>query len=143
MLAKDGRYFGRLLNGYQGVTQGHFLSSTIFNMVVGVVIRHWVRVVTPSEEIAGGLGLTIIDLATYFYADNGLMASTQLERLQRKFDVLAGLFDRVVLRKNTTKTVGMVCQPCHAPGRGLEEAYARWVTGKSKMYQERQWRLLE
>ena len=57
MLAKDGRYFGRLLNGYQGVTQGHLLSSTIFNMVVGVVIRHWVRVVTPSEEITGGVAL--------------------------------------------------------------------------------------
>ena len=80
-------------------------------------------VVTPSEEVTGGLGLTITNLATYFYADNGLVASTQLERLPREFDILTGLFDRVVLRKNTEKTVGMVYQPCHTMRGMSEEAY--------------------
>ena len=64
----------------------------------------------------GGLGLTIIDLEAYLCADNGLMASTYPERLQRAFDVLLDLFNWVGLRKNTAKTVGIVCQPCHAPG---------------------------
>ena len=50
-------------------------------MVVGAIIRHWVTVVTPSEEGIGGLGLTIIDLSKYLYADDGIVASTQPERL--------------------------------------------------------------
>ena len=80
-------------------------------MVVYAVIFHWVMVVMPTEEGMGGLGLTIIDLAAYFYADDGLLVSTQPERLQSLFDVLTDLFDCSVLRTNTAKTVGIVCQP--------------------------------
>ena len=75
--------------------------------------------VTPTEAGTGGLGLTIINLTAYFYADDGLVASTQPERLHREFDVLTGLFDRVGLRNNMAKTAGMVCQPCHMPGGGV------------------------
>ena len=77
-------------------------------MVIDAVIRHWVTVVTPTETGTGGLGLTIIDLAAYFYTDDGLVASTQPEKLKRAFDVLTGLLDRVGLRTNTENTVGMV-----------------------------------
>ena len=35
----------------------------IFNGVLDAVIRHWVTLVTPTEEGTGGLGLNIIDLA--------------------------------------------------------------------------------
>ena len=45
-------------------------------MVVNAVIRHWVTVVRPTEAGTGGLGLTIIDLAAYFYANDGLVKST-------------------------------------------------------------------
>ena len=81
MVAKARGYFGRLFKGYQGVIQGNPLPSMIFNMVVGAVMCRWVTVVTPSEEVTGRLGLTITNLATYLYADNDLVASTQLERL--------------------------------------------------------------
>ena len=80
------------------------------------VIGQWVTVVTPSEAGTGGLGLMIKDLDEYFYLDDGLVASTQLKRLQRAFDVLTGFFDHVGMQKNTAKTVGMVYQPCPAPG---------------------------
>ena len=66
-------------------------------MVVDAVIRHLVMVVTLSEAGTGGLRLTIIDLAAYFYAENSLVASTQRERLQRAFEILTGLFGRVRL----------------------------------------------
>ena len=85
------------------------MSSTIFNVVIDAVIFHWVTLVTPSEADTGGLGMIILDLVSYFYAYNVLVASTQLERLQSAFDILAGLFDRVGLRTKTVKTVGMVC----------------------------------
>ena len=93
-------------------------------MIVDSIIRHWVKVVTPTEAGTGGLGLIIIDLAAYFYAGDGLVAPTQPEILQRSFDVLTRLFDRVSLQTNMTKTVGMVCQPCHTPGGMSEDAYA-------------------
>ena len=80
--------------------------------------------VTPTEAGTRGLGLTIIDLAAYFCVDDGLMKSTQPERLQSSFDVLTGLFDRFGLQTSTAKTVGVVCQPYHAPGGMLETAYA-------------------
>ena len=124
IVSKSGRYFGRLLKEYQGVTQGDPLSPTIFNVVLDAIICRWVTVVMPTEAGTGGLGLTIIDMAEYLYANDGLMSSTQPERLQRVFDVLASLFGRVGLRTNMAKTVGMVCHTCHAPGGMSEEAYA-------------------
>ena len=54
MVAKTCGYFVCLLKGYQGVMQGDPLSLTIFNMVVGAVIRHWLMVMTTSEEGTGG-----------------------------------------------------------------------------------------
>ena len=41
--------------------------------------------------------MKIIELAAYFYADDGLVASTQPERLEMAFDILTGLFNRFVL----------------------------------------------
>ena len=77
MVARAGGYFGRLFKGYGGVTQGNPLYTMIFNMVVYDIIRQWVTGVTTTEAVTGGLGLMIIDLASYFYADDGLVASTQ------------------------------------------------------------------
>ena len=95
--------------GYRGVTQVAPLSPTIFNVVVDTVICHLVTVVTPTEVGMVGLGMAIIDLAAYFYANNGPVALTQPEKLHRKFDLLTGLFDLVCVQSNTSKMVGMVC----------------------------------
>ena len=85
--------------------------------------------VTPTDAGIGGLGLVIIDLAAYFYSDNGLVALTQPESLKRMFDILIGLLGQVGLWTNTGETVAMVCQICHTPGRMSEEAYERRTTG--------------
>ena len=143
MVAKAGGYFVRPLKRYRGVMQGNPLSPTILNVVMDNVIRHWVMVVTPTEVGMGGLGLTIIDLVDYLYSDDALVASTQPEKLQRVFDVLTGLFNRVGLQTNTTRTFGMVCQSCHVPGRMFEEAYVKWTTGKVPNFWERQRRRVE
>ena len=117
MVSRGGEYFWILFKGYRGVIQGNPLSPTVFKMVVDAVIRYWVEVVVPTEDGTEGLGMLIQDLAAYLYANDGLIASTHLERLQRAFDVLAVLFERVSLRTNTRKTVNMACQPCHASGQ--------------------------
>ena len=59
--------------------------------------------------------MSIQDPMVHFYADDGTVASTQPERLQRVVDVLADLFDRIILCKNICKTVSMAFQPIHMP----------------------------
>ena len=43
MVANLGGYFGSSFQGFRGVTQGVPLSPTILNVVVGAVVRHWVK----------------------------------------------------------------------------------------------------
>ena len=44
-----GRYYGTPLKVHRRVTQVDHLPLTIFNMVVDVVIYHWVTLVTVEE----------------------------------------------------------------------------------------------
>ena len=44
MVARAVRYYWAAFKGDQGVTQVDPLSPTIFNIVVYVVVRHWVAV---------------------------------------------------------------------------------------------------
>ena len=46
--------------------------------------------------------------AALFYADNGMVALSYPCWFQAAFNILVGLFDRVGLRTNVGKTVGMV-----------------------------------
>ena len=91
----------------------------------------------------GGTWLVDKDLAEYFYADDGLVVWTQLERLQKEFDFLASLFGRVSLRENIRKMVSMACQPCHAPVRVSLEVYERWTTGTGPTFREPQRRRVD
>ena len=72
---------------------------------------------TPTADILEGIDMLIGELVAYFYSDDGLIASTQTERLLRAFDFLTSLFDHAGLRKNMKKTVSMACQTCHDPGQ--------------------------
>ena len=92
MVSRDGRYFGLPCKGCCRVTQGDPLSPTIFNVFMDAVIFHWVMVVEATKEGMEGIYLSIQYMASYFYANNVLIASPQPERLQRVSDVLTGLF---------------------------------------------------
>ena len=70
MVVKAGSYFDLLFKWDRGGMQGDPLYPTIFNVIVDAVIFHWVKVVTPTEVGTGKLGLTIIYLEDYFYAEN-------------------------------------------------------------------------
>ena len=76
--------------------------------------------------------------AEFFYADDGMVASTNPGWLQTAFDTLTGLFDRVGLKTNVQKTVGMVCHPCRAEGVQAEKAYTWRITGAGRSYKDRQ-----
>ena len=76
--------------------------------------------------------------ATFFYAVDGMVASTYPGWLQSSFDMLTGIFDLVGLRTNIRKTLGMVCRPCQAAGVQADEAYTDRMTGKERRSKERQ-----
>ena len=50
MVVRYGGYFGDPFKVHRGTTQGYPLSSTIFNVVVDSVLRHWVTMVSAAER---------------------------------------------------------------------------------------------
>ena len=50
MVANVGGYFGSSFQGFRVVTQGVPLSPTILNVVVGAVVRHWVKRIVESAD---------------------------------------------------------------------------------------------
>ena len=105
---------GVIMAPHSGATKksprGGPLSPTIFNMVVGTVIRHWVTLVEGEGVGPNGFRRAVQWLAEFFYANVVPLASPRPSRPQAALDVLEGLFDRVGFQTNVNKTVGMVCQ---------------------------------
>ena len=73
----------------------------------------------------------------FFYADNGIVASSEPQWIHGTFSTLVGLFDRVSLQNNVGKTVGMVCCPCQAAGAQSKAEYGQRMTGEGTSYRER------
>ena len=90
-----------------------------------------------EAETWGGRGREGRHQAALFYADDGMVASSDPRWLQWAFSTLVGLFDRVGLNTNTGKTVIMTCRPCTAAGNQSEEVYGRKMTGEVLMFRER------
>ena len=51
-----GGYYGSAFKGEHGVTQGDPLSPTIFNLVVDVVVLHWLEGLQVAREEKGTKG---------------------------------------------------------------------------------------
>ena len=134
MVAKAVRYHSSPFKGFCGVIQFKPLWTTIFNIIVEVVIQNWMIMVETKETVLEGLVIPIQRLVAYFYDKNILIVSTQAGCLQRAFNVLIQIFDCVSLNSNVKKTVIMVCQPCHYPGIMLIEVYTRWMKGEGPTY---------
>ena len=67
--------------------------------------------------------------STFYYADYGLVESTNLLWLQGAFNTLTGMFERVGLWKKVGKTARMIFCPCQVEGTQLETSYERQVMG--------------
>ena len=121
------------------MTQGDPLSPTIFNVVVDAVVLHWVTMaIAEAKKRRRGGGGEGKHQASLFYADDGMVASSEPRWLQWEFDTLFSLYDRLGLRTNVGNTVSMVCRPCQAAGSQLEAAYGRRMPGEGPTYRERQ-----
>ena len=125
------------------MTQGDPLSLTIFNVVVDAVVRHWVTLAVTEAKTRGEQGREGRHQAALFYADDGMIASSDTQWLQWAFTQLVGLFDRVGINMNTGKTVSITCRPCKAAGNRLEEAYGRLMTGEGLTFRERKREMVE
>ena len=116
------------------MTKGDPLSPTIFNVVVDVVVRHWVALAVEEAETQGERGREGRHQAALFYADDGRVASSDPCWLQWAFNTLFGLFDCVGLHTNVGKTVSMACRTYPTAGNHLEVAYGRKMTGEGPTY---------
>ena len=65
----------------------------------------------------------------FLYANDGMVASTDLGWLQLAYDMLTGLFEQVGLWTNVRKTVGMVFRNKQAAGLRADKAYTRRMIG--------------
>ena len=139
IVARAGGYYGKAFKGERGVTLGEPLSPTIFNVVVDAVVRHWVNGLADEAEEKGETGWELRHQSAVFYADDGMIVSSEPAWLQGAFNALVAIFDRVVLLNNVGKTISMVCHPCRAgAGNRTEEVYSRRITGVGRSYAERQ-----
>ena len=94
--------------------------------------------VTDTEE-KGETGREGRHQSVVFYADDGMVVSSEPAWLQGAFSALVAIFDRVGLRTNVNKTVIMACHPCRAGSVNLTTAgYSRRLTGVGKTFKERQ-----
>ena len=73
-----------------------------------------------------------------FYAEDGLVASTNPVWLQGTFDTLMRLFDRVGFSTNVGNTARMLCHPFRIVGTQSEVDYERRMTGEVLTYWARQ-----
>ena len=76
MVVRAGGYYGEAFKVARGVTQGEPLSPTLFNVVVDVVVCHWVTLAMAETEKRGERGNKDRHQASLFYADDGMMASS-------------------------------------------------------------------
>ena len=95
-------------------------------------MKIWERDDSRRRMEEGHARLTV--KASFFYAYNGMYASTDPGWIQLAFDMLTGKFNWVGLRKNVRKTMGMVCRPCRAAWVRGDEAYTRQMTGKVRIF---------
>ena len=84
-------------------------APTIFNVVVDELVRHWVEVMVEGAYKQGGRGQEGRHQNSLFYADGGMVPSSDTIWLQGALSTMAGMFNRVGLKTNIGKTVGMVC----------------------------------
>ena len=93
---RQGGFFSELVNAERGCTQGDIDSPIIFNVIVDAVLRCW-------EE-----GRTYRGSKGCFYADDGLLDTTDPNALQSDLESMLKLFGQVGLQPNAIKTKFMI-----------------------------------
>ena len=129
-------YHGPIITPERGVTQGGLFSCNEFNIMIDSVLRYWLTKVVPFNA-EDGLGRTVEDMLTLFYADDGLLSAKDKAWLQKALNLLISLFERIGLKTKDSKTKMMICLPAVKASRMTEGAYKRRMTGEGDSCHER------
>lgn len=106
-------------------------------MKVDIVVRHWMYMTVEDESVIhNGLGHVVMWILGVFYLDDGLLGFHDPEWLQGVLNVLIGLFRRIGLMENLTKSKMMTCQSGAIRLVMSEEVVGRISTGKGDTYRE-------
>ena len=104
-----------------------------------MVVRHWIDGLVAEIAEKGETGREGRHQLAVFYANDGMVVSSDPAWLQGAFSALVAILDRVGLQTNVGKTVSMACHPCRAgAGNWTGAGYSRRLTGVGKTYTERQ-----
>ena len=107
--------------------------------MVDAVVSHWIDGLVAESAEKGEIGREGRHQSVVFYANDGMVVSSDPAWLQGAFSDLVAIFYRVGLRTNVGKIVSMACHPCRAgAGNQTEAGYNMRLTGVGKTYTERQ-----
>ena len=113
MLARAGGYYGAAFKGDWGVTQGDLLSPTIFNVMLDVVLRHWVTLMVEGAEETKGV-----------YKRVGIRMPSSTHTMAW-FNFRTRDDSRVNLVPWSTCSIGWACRPILGRQSAWSDAHAR------------------
>ncbi len=126
LVFRAGGYYGEPFNAKRGITQGGPLSSIIFNVCVDAIVREWLCQTLDKDIVCDGIGDQGAKILVAFYVDDGLIASRDPLCLQKLFNILIGLFERIGLFTHASKMKVMVCIPGRIREAYTDEEYAEY-----------------
>ena len=131
MVCRASGNYGQPFKAGRGVTQGGPLLAKLFNILVDAVAREWFR---QLREVGDYEEAEMDDLLStffaIFYVDNAYLASRDRDFLQCALDTVVGLFARVGLQTNTSKTQTMICTPGRIRTQLPLDSYRRKQRGR-------------
>jgi hypothetical protein len=98
----------------------------MFNVCVDAIVREWLYQTLDEDIARDGIGDQVTKILVAFYVDDGLIASRDPVWLQDSFDILIGLFERIGLFTNASKTKVMICISGRIREAYTEEQYAEY-----------------
>ena len=119
--------YGKPFKAHRGVTHGGPFLTHILNVMVDAVVRGWLHTILGPDAARDRYGKEICTLMVIFYADDVLLASRDPVLFQQALDVIVGLFQRVDLCRNMSKTKVVTC----VPGR-ICTRHSNWVYNNSR-----------
>jgi hypothetical protein len=126
LVCRTGGNYGEPFNAKRGITQGEALSSLVFNVCVDAIVREWLCQTLDKDAAQNGIGTQAAEILVAFYVNDGLIASCDPVWLQEPFFILIGLFERIGLFTNGSKTKVIVCILGWIHGAYTEEQYAEY-----------------
>ena len=132
---RQGGFHGTPVGALRGMTQGGLAYPTFFNVVVDIVIRHWLslNIDNPAathncvgEEVGQKMGV--------FHADNYMKGYYHPELLQGSINVLICLFKKIIPKSNIAKSKTMIIQPGGIWYSISVELFTRRSTGEGANY---------